>query len=183
MEDIGFIILMFVIAIGSFGMLIYTSIKKYEGKRKKNNELKEKGSNYNSIFSTEVNHISGLPLAENSKCIMHLCDNQIVIESTNNIYKLSKNNILDMNIKTSQKVENSISGAIAGYMTLGLGGAALGGSTTEIHRFFMIIYKNKENIRQNLSFKINSDIKTYQPIYNYIEKFKNNLENKTEIEL
>jgi len=38
-------------------------------KKKECEELKEK---YNSEFSTKINYICGLPLAENSECTLHL---------------------------------------------------------------------------------------------------------------
>lgn len=140
--------------------------------------------NYNAEYSMELNHICGLPLAENSKCIVHLCNNNnIVIESVGNIFKLQDNRITDMNIKTSKEVKNSISGAVGGAILLGPIGAFLGGSSTDFHRFFIIIYKNKEDKEQCISFDLKDDLKIYKEIYNYIEQFKNNITEKKEIEL
>lgn len=88
-----------------------------------------------------------------------------------------------MNIKTSKEVQNSISGAVGGAILLGPIGAFLGGTSTEFHRFFIIIYKNKENQNKCISFDMKEDINAYKQIYNYIEKFKASITNKNEIDL
>ncbi len=62
------------------------NIKKSEEKHQKENDINEKGNEYNAVYSTEINHICGLPLSENSRCILHLCDNQIVVEGTGQIF-------------------------------------------------------------------------------------------------
>lgn len=180
MLDIVFIILMFMIGIASFVMLIYTSIKKYEDKQKKKNELKEKGLNYNSIFSAEVNHIYGLPLAENTECIVHLCHNEIVIEGMGNIFRLQKSKIIDMNIKTYERVRDSVSGAISGAMVLGATGALLYGTSKQVTDFFKIIYKNKEDIEQTICFKLKDRGKEFSKICKYIRDFKENIIERTE---
>jgi hypothetical protein len=159
------------------------NIKKSEEKHQKENDINEKGNEYNAVYSTEINHICGLPLSENSRCILHLCDNQIVVEGTGQIFKLKKDKIIDMNIKTSKEVRNSISGAVGGAILLGPIGAFLGGSSTDFHRFFIIIYENKDNEEQCISFDLKDDLKIYKEIYNYIEQFKNNITEKKEIEL
>ena len=158
----------------------------YEGylkEKNKNEECKEGKEKYNSEYSTTINHIHGLPLAENSKCIIHLCNNQIVVESIGSIYKLQREKIIDMNIKTSKEVQNSISGAVGGSILLGPIGAFLGGTSTDFHRFFIIIFKNKENKDECISFDIKDDLKALKGIYDYIEDFKNNITEKKEVEL
>lgn len=174
----------FFIIIG--GIIIYLSYAAIQGfKQKEENEEKiiEQGMSYDAEYSMELNHVCGLPLAENSKCIVHLCNNNIVIESSGNIFKLQDNKIIDMNIKTSKEVKNSISGAVGGAILLGPIGAFIGGSSTDFHRFFIIIYKNKEDKEQCISFDLKDDLKLYKEIYNYIEEFKNNITKKEEIEL
>lgn len=73
-------ILMFLIAAVLFGIGIYASVNNNKERQEKKNELLEKGSKYNAICSIEIRHICGLSLAENSLCVVHLCNNQIVIE-------------------------------------------------------------------------------------------------------
>lgn len=179
----GVAILMFIIAGFCFIMSIYTIIKRNQEKQNKEDELIEEGSKYNAIYSTEIQHICGLPLTENSKCIIHLCHNQIVIESIGSIFKLQKNRIIDMNIKTSKEIQNSISGAVGGAILLGSIGAFIGGSSTEFHRFFIIVYKNKDNKEECISFDMKDNLKVYKEIYNYIESFKNDITDKKEIDL
>lgn len=178
-----FIIIFIICILGLIKSIDYNVEKNREEKNKRENITKEGLEKYNAIFSTEVNHICGLPLSENSKCIMHLCNNEIVIESASNIFRLYSDKIMDMNIKTSKEVQNSISGAVGGAILLGPIGAFLGGSSTEFHRFFIIIYKNKENKEQCISFDMKEDLKALKGIYNYIEEFKNNIQEKGEIEL
>lgn len=159
------------------------NVKKRNAKHEERNSIKQKGTQYNARYSTDIKHICGLPLAENSDCIIHLCDTQVVIEGTGEIYKLQLDRILDMSIKTSKEVQNSISGAVGGYILLGPVGAFLGGSTTDFHRFFIIIYKNKENQKVCISFDMKDNSKIWEQISDYIKKYKNNIEEKQEIEL
>lgn len=173
----------FIIIGGIIIYLSYVAIQGFKQKKENKEEIAEQGLNYNAEYSMELNHICGLPLTENSNCIVHLCNNNIVIESAGNIFKLQKKRIIDMNIKTSKEVRNSISGAVGGAILLGPIGAFLGGSSTEFHRFFIIIYKDKENKEQCISFDLKDNLKKYKEIYNYIEQFKNSITEKKEIEL
>lgn len=182
-EFAGVIIFMVVIFLALIIYSIWYYAKEKDAESKNKEELKLKMNEYNSIFTTKINHICGLPLVENSECIINLCEDRIVIESSGNIYKLQKDKIKDMNIKTSKEVQNSLSGAVGGAMLLGPIGAFLYGTTAEFHRFFIIIYKNKENIDQCISFDMKDNMKTYEAISNYIEEFKNNVSNKEEIDL
>ena len=173
----------FIVVVGIIIYLVYVAIQGFKQKKENEEKIIEQGITYNAEYSMELNHICGLPLAENSKCIIHLCSNNIVIESYGNIFKLQGNRIIDMNIKTSKEVKNSISGAVGGAILLGPIGAFIGGSSTDFHRFFIIIYKNKEDKEQCISFDLKDDLKLYKEIYNYIEEFKNNITKKEEIEL
>ncbi len=159
------------------------NVKENKKKQKEKNGIEEKGKQYNAEYFAKIKHICGLPLAENSECIIYLCNNQIVIESVGNIFKLQNDKIIDISIKTSKEVKNSISGAVGGYILLGPIGAFLNGSTTEFYRFLIIIYKNKENKEQCISFDLKDDLNVYKEISNYIEQFKNNITEKKEIEL
>lgn len=162
---------------------INVNIKETKKNIQEKNNIQKEGNKYHSEYSVKINHVSGLPLAESSECILHLCNNQIVVETTSEIYKVQQSKIIDMNIKTSKEIQNSISGAVGGYMLLGALGAYLGGSSTEFHRFFIIVYKDKEDKQQYISFDMKDNLKIYKQIYNYIENFKNNIINKKEVEL
>ncbi|MCI8362279.1 MAG: hypothetical protein HFJ41_03975 [Clostridia bacterium] len=178
-----FFILFFIVIISYLIWGINYNVKESQKKKEEENNINEKGKEYNTEYSTKIKHICGLPLSENSECVIHLSNKQIVIESTRSIFKLQKSRIIDMNIKTSKEVQNSISGAVGGAILLGPIGAFLGGSSTEFHRFFIIIYKNKENKEQCISFDMKEDLKALKGIYNYIEEFKNNIQGKGEIKL
>ena len=88
-----------------------------------------------------------------------------------------------MNIKTSKEIQNSISNAVGGYMLLGPIGAFLGGSSTELHRFFIIIYKSKDNNDICISFDMKDDLKKLKGIYGYIERQKSDIIEKKQIEI
>lgn len=178
-----FFILFFIVIISYLIWGINYNVKKTQRKKEENNSINEQGKEYNAEYSTKIKHICGLPLSEDSECVMHLCDNQIVIESIGSIFKLQKNKILDMNIKTAKEVQNSISGAVGGYLLLGPIGAFLNGTTTEFHRFFIIIYKNQKNKEECISFDMKDNMKIYKNIYDYVENFKNSITNKEEVDL
>lgn len=177
---IVFIVVMFLIIIICLIWYYRRSDKKAN---QKDTKIKEKMIKYNSIFTTEINHICGLPLAEETRCFLNLCHEEIIIESTGKVFKLNKKNIIDMNIKTSKEVQNSISGAVGGAILLGPIGAFLYGTTTDFHRFYIIIYKNKESKEQCISFDMKDDIKVFKEVSKYIEEFKNNIIDDKEIEL
>ncbi|MFR8103478.1 MAG: hypothetical protein ACLVAK_07885 [Clostridia bacterium] len=145
--------------------------------------LRKKGRQYNAIYQGKYYHVCGLPLAENSECILYLCNDKIVIESYGNIFKLQKDKILDINTKTSKEIQNSISNAVGGAMLLGPIGAFLTGTSTEFHRFFIIIYKNKENKEQCISFDMKDDMNKLKITNQYIKDFKSRISNKQEIDL
>ncbi len=168
--------LIFIIVCTLIGIYVFDAQKQNE---KQENLKKE----YNAIYSTEIKHICGLPLAEGSNCILHLCENEIIIENSGNIFRLQKEKILDMNIKTSKEIQNSISNAVGGYMLLGPIGAFLGGSSTELHRFFIIIYKNKDNKDICISFDMENDTNKLKGIYRYIENEKSIIKEKKQIEI
>lgn len=159
---------------------------KMSNEKKKEEEkeiiIQDKMKKHNAFFSCNMKHINGLPLSENSNGILYLCDNQIIIEGTGEIFKLSKNKILDMNIKTSKEVQNSISDAAFGYLLMGTIGAALNASATEYHRFLFIVYKGKNDEEKCISLDIQKN-KDVENIVNYIEEFKNNINDKKETEL
>ncbi len=179
-----FLIIFFIIVIILFMKSIDNIVLENRKEKKEKEDIIQKGiSKYDAIFSTKINHISGLSLAENSECIIYLCKDLIVVESAGNVFKLQINRILDMNIKTSKEIQNSISGAISGYMILGAVGAILNSTITDIHKFFLIIYKNKENEKQCISFDMKNNVEIFKNISNYIEAYKIGITNKKEIEL
>lgn len=164
-------------------IVIYIIVIKNEEENDRKKKLSKEGFKYSATYTTEMKHVCGLPLTQNSQCIIHLCDNHIVIESMGNVFKVQKDKIMDMNIKTSKEIQNSISGAVGGAILLGPIGAFIGGSSVEFHRFFIIIYRDKENEEQCISFDMKEDLKTYKQVYNYIENFKKNITDRNEIEL
>ena len=137
---------------------------------------------YNADISVIAKHVCGLPLGEKSECKLYLSDNQIIIESYGNIFKLDKKKIIDTSMKTSKETQNSISGAVGGAMLLGPIGAFIGGSSTKLQIFLIFIYNSKEG-NKCISFEIENEGDRYNKARQFVEDFKNNITEKKEIEL
>ena len=178
MEDIIIWIVFFILALVVVIYAIYNLAKGYANKIEQEENIINKGKEYNAIYSGKFWHICGLSLAENSECILHLGEEKIVIESKSNIYNLHLNKILDMNIKDSKEVQNSISGAVGGALLFGPIGAFLGGTSTELHRFFIIIYRNKNNEEKCISFDMKDNLESLKHIYRYIENYNKHKEKR-----
>lgn len=162
--------------------VIYIMIKGSNERIKHNEDVINQGKEYNAEYSGEFYHVYGLPIAENSICILHLSENRIVVDCKGSVYNLDVARILDMSIKDSKEIKNSISGAVGGAMLFGPLGAFIGGSSTELHRFFIIIYKDKNDKEKCISFDMQDNLKHLKYVYKYIEKY-NNSKKKEEIDL
>lgn len=149
-------------------------------KYKKEMEPYEKTNN--AMASIRCNHITGLPLTENQECIVSFCQDKIVTESNNSTFKLDLSKILDMNIKTTQEIQNSIGDAAMGYFFLGTLGATLG-TQKQINRVFMILYKNKEDKESGIAFDLGNNINNLKYTSNYIEAFNTQIRKAKEVEL
>ena len=136
----------------------------------------------NAMASIKCNHIAGLPLTENQECIVSFCQDKIVTESNNSTFKLDLSKILDMNIKTTQEIQNSIGNAAMGYFFLGTLGATLG-TQKQINRVFMILYKNKEDVESGIAFDLGNNINNFKYTSNYIDAFNTQIRKAKEIEL
>lgn len=169
-------------ALGFSVYCIYLTSKGMQERQAQKDAMINEGKEYNASYSGKFYYVCGLPLAENSECILHFSDDRIVINCKGTIFSLNVEKILDMSIKTSDEVKNSISGAVGGAILLGPIGAFLGGSSTELHRFLIIIYKDKTDSEKCISFDMKDNLKHLRYVYRYIENYKNSKE-KQEIEL
>lgn len=161
-----------------FANSIDNMVVKHREKKKEKQYIIQKGiENYNAIYTTNIYHMSGLPLTEHSKCIINLCEDKIVVEGSSNIFKLQKDRIVDMNIKTTEETINGTGGK---FTQIGSKWIYSSDATIRIHSFFIIIYINKYNEQQRISFEIDED---YKKIYNYVKNYKNSITSKNEIEL
>nr|DAZ28008.1 MAG TPA: hypothetical protein [Caudoviricetes sp.] len=137
---------------------------------------------HNADVSLIASHICGLPLGEKSECKLFLASEKIIIESQSSIFKLDKNKILDVSLKTSKEVQNSISGAVGGAMLLGAIGAFIGGSDTKLRMFLIFIYDSNEE-KKCISFEVENIGDRCTKARKFVEDFKNSVTEKKEIEL
>lgn len=169
-------IIFILLIVGLFIFCIYCLIKSFELKQNKQIEYQEKENTgkekYDAKYTLILKHVCGLPLAENTECTIYLAKDKIVIDAFNNIYTLDISKILDISMKNSKEIKNSISGAVGGALLFGPIGALIGGSKNEFHRFFIIIYKDKDFEQKCISFDMNNTSKEIRDIYNYIQEFK-----------
>ena len=156
---------------------------KIDNKRAYDKELKPYEQKNNAMASIKCNHITGLLLAESKECIVSFCSDKIVIESNNQVFKLDLSKIIDMNIKTTQEIQNSISDAAMGYFLFGTLGAAALGSVKQTSRVFIIIYKDKKDEDKCITLDLGNDLNNLKYTNNYVEAFNEQILKAKEIEL
>lgn len=172
------IILIFIILIPILAMA-----SEHDEKKKYQKEMEPFEKKYNAMASGRCNHIYGLHLSEGKQCIINFCPEKLVIESDGLVFNLKIIKIVDMNVKTSQEIQNSISNAAMGAFLLGPLGAALMGSKVQINRVFMIIYKDKEGEEKCMAFDLGNNINNLTYANNYIEAFNKQIRESKEVDL
>lgn len=162
--------------------IILIKFDSFTKKRIDEKECEVSINEYNAYNSLIANHVCGLPLGEDSECKLYLNNDQIIIDSSSNIFKLDKNKILDMSIKTSSEIQNSLSGAIGGAMILGPIGAFIGSSNIKNQLFLIIVYKSEQE-EKHISFAVRNIGDRYEKTRAFFEDFKSRAIVKKEIEL
>jgi len=118
--------IMLLIIIFCIRMFFITSKAKNRQKQEMN-KLKKQGL---TIYAT-LNHINGLPLAENLLCEVFSYPDRIEFKAGTTSIKLAREKITDMCLKFDTEIQNqmvsSIGGAIAGGVMFGTLGAIIGG--------------------------------------------------------
>lgn len=166
-------------------ILIYSVCTYDKNKEKKENQK------YDAILSIVSMHIIGLPLSEQTVCRVFLCKDKIIIKNLKNvnIYNLSMNKILDVNIKSEKEIQisytSSVGGAVGGAVLFGPLGAMIGGRKKKkvdkiIHSFLIFTYNNeKENKTDYISFDVTNNLKAYK----FVDYFYKNCKRNTVTEL
>ncbi len=151
------------------------------------NKNKKQNQEYNSILFIITQHISGLPLSEQSLCKVFLCEDKIIIKNIKNdsIYNLSMNKILDVNIKSEKEIQtnytSSIGGAVGGAILFGPLGAMIGGRRKKkvdkiCHSYLILTYKNeKENKIDYISFDVTNNFNAYKFVDYFSKNCKKNI--------
>lgn len=127
-----------------------------------------------------VEHITGLPLAEGAYCFIYLCNDKVIFERNETVYNLSINKITDIVIKTDKEIQksyvSSIGGAVGGAALFGTLGAMIGGrakekTSTITNNYLIFTYDNDGNV-DHISFDVTNepDGNEFVQFYQDIEK-------------
>jgi hypothetical protein len=145
---IVFLVVLLLIIIFSFHMARVTM------KIKKQNiaMLDRKKKEYGSDVSATLRLVSGLPLAEQTACLLFVTDQKLIIDAEGQTFQVDVDRIIAAQPKTDieiqQEVTSSAGQAIAGALFFGPVGAIIGGRTkTKKHRvvtsYFIINYTSQ----------------------------------------
>lgn len=117
--------LIVIVIIAGLGYLLY---KMMSSSGKRIVQIQNNKNMYNSKYNTLMKHIQGLPLPQNVDVDIYYNDDDIIFLRDNNEIKISMDKITS--IDTTLGKDLSGTGAAAGFLTLGLTGAALGSTAT-----------------------------------------------------
>lgn len=132
-----FITLIIIAVIIVLGYLFFKTLSR---STKRIVEVQENKSTYNAKYNTLMKHIQGLPLPKGVDVDLYYNDDSIIFLKDNNEIKISIDKI--NSIDTALGKDISGAGAAAGFLALGLTGAALGSTST----YMIISYtSNDEN--------------------------------------
>lgn len=144
-------------------------------KQEKENKIKEFCS------SCQMNHINGLPFAEDTKCTINYLEDKFVITSGTVNFELEKRKITDICIKTDQEIQkqyvSSVGGAVGGAVLFGPLGAIIGGRAKkkkikgETHSYMIITYTSDNEIKY-IGFEVPTTAR-FAANY-YVEEFEKN---------
>lgn len=150
------IAILLMVVILSFKMIIATSKIRKENKQKRQN-LKEEGLSIRTL----LNHVNGLPIAENLPCEIFSFPNRLEFKAGTTQIKLDRSKITDMCVKTDVEIQNqvvsSIGGAIAGGVVFGPLGAIIGGraknkKTKTTNEYLIITYTGDQGELKYIGF-------------------------------
>jgi len=142
-------------------------IKQNESENKKNKTQEQ------SVISLDTTYVSGLPFPASSKCNISIKQNEYIFSSSNQRYKISEENIIDVFTQSANKVkpENFTASSVMqaqGGLLNDFGSIAM--LIDNVH--LIIVYKDGANVKNiifNLGFSENKakHIKNYFVKYNY----------------
>ncbi len=135
-------------------MVIFTVLLLKPSKKDKFKDETTKKKHNEKPKTCTMNHINGLPIAENIPCIVTSLPDTFEFISGSMKFELEKSKITDMCIKTDREIQqqyvSSIGRAAGSALLFGPIGAIIGGKAKkktvkkEIHYYFIITYKSDE---------------------------------------
>ena len=136
------------------------------------------------IHELYVNHVNGLPIAEDVGCFIKYYKDKIEITASGTEYNISMDRITDICVKTESEIQqqyvSSAGGAVAGALMFGAVGAIIGGrakkkKTTKISYFLIITYMKNEEVKY-IGFDVSNN---YFAANKIVSDFKANHSSKT----
>lgn len=137
-----------------FGILTFFLFKPTEKEKEKQSE-KQKRQN-ERMKTCSMKHVNGLPIAENVNCTITSFPDSFEFSSGSMKFKLEKNKITDICIKTDEEIQqqyvSSVGGAVGGAVLFGPLGAMIGGrakkkTIKEISHYLIITYMSDDEIK------------------------------------
>lgn len=164
--------------------LAYMIDKRNKFNKNINEKKQEKGAN---LF-IKLPILQGLPVAENTLCDILSCPTYYEFNVNNTTFKLDKEKIQDICIKTDTEIQkyytSSIGGAVGGAILFGPIGAMIGGRTKKkintTNRYYLIFTYLKNDTIQYISFDATNSLLATK----FVNEFKKSNPNRnTTIEL
>ena len=178
-------------------LLIFFGVRTKTGNKRKQeletsiNSGSERSKKQNQINHLKATHAAGLPLAENTDCIIQLKTDKFCFTGGGNEFELSYDKVTSFDVKTDEEIQNqcvsSIGGAVGGALLFGPLGAIVGGRAktkkTKTLSYYVIFTYLKDQHVEYISFEISdselSKAKDFKQVFD--SKFRKN--NTAKIEL
>lgn len=140
-----------IIAILFILALIVSAISSIHQRIKRKRMMKINQASLMGVF----NHTTGLPIPENTPCVVYSKQSMIEINANGAIFNLAKNKIIDLCTRTDVDMQKSYTssagGAVGGAILFGAVGALIGGRSKQkeikkISTFLIFTYQKEEGI-------------------------------------
>lgn len=175
--------------LGIISLILIIFIAYHIDKRNKDKKIiNEKKKTKDASLFLKLPLFQGLPMPENTLCDILSCPTYYEFNLNNTTFKLDKNKIQDISLKTDTEIQkyytSSIGGAVGGAVLFGPLGAMIGGRTkkktdTTVKTYLIFTYL-KDNEVQYISFNATNSLFAHK----FVNEFKKNSSNvNTTIEL
>lgn len=174
-----------------FGARIKTGAKRKKELETSINSGTERNKRQNQTNHLNAKHVAGLPLAENTDCMIGIEKDKFCFTGGGNEFELSYDKVTGFDVKTDKDIQNqlvsSVGGAVGGALLFGPLGAIVGGRAktkkTETLSYYVIFTYLKEDHVEYMSFEISpSDLDKARDFKNIFDaKYRKN--NSVKIEL
>ena len=156
-------------------MVYYTSHLKSKTKK----ELSKLKDDRHASLVMTLNHVNGLPIAENTITQIFSCPNEYEFLANNTSFKLDKSKVQDLSITNDVEIQKSYSSNVGGAVLFGPLGAMIGGRAKEktsriINNYLIFTYSDNNEIKY-IAFHCSSISNANK----FIKEFRQNNHNKS----